>query len=457
MIHRLRTVLILLAVVTTAQAQSDIFVLTSDFATGSTALLLAGATTAQTNLLGIHSDAVGVYQDGRIYVINRLGQDNILVLDPADPTTPVTQFSVGNGSNPRDIEVVSPDKAYVTRYASNELLIVDPQDGSELGTVDLSNFADADGLPEMDQIVRIGDRLYVSLQRLDRDAGFVPGDAFLVVVDINTDSLVGDISLSVSNPNSMFVVGQRIVVAGAAGFGDRAGGIDLVDPATESSLGLIVTEEQLGGDLSVLALRTSNDGFAVLLDESFVNSVVPVNLETGVVGAPLEGLSGGFIASIAVDGDRLLVGDQGSFDNPTSAGLKIFDSVTGALVAGPVDTGLPPNSIVVLNDDPITAVLAAATDAVPEEAALGRGYPNPFNATVVVPFAVSVGGRAQVQVFDALGQHVRDLVSRTLTAGHYTVTWDGTDASGSALANGAYFVRLRTATSQQAVKVMLLK
>ena len=44
------------------------------------------------------------------------GQDNILVLDAMDLRTPLTQFSVGNGANPHDIEIVAPDKAYVTRY-----------------------------------------------------------------------------------------------------------------------------------------------------------------------------------------------------------------------------------------------------------------------------------------------------------------------------------------------------
>ena len=114
-----------------AGAQSDLFILTSDFATGSTAFLPGGASVASVNLLGIHSDAVGHYQDGRIYIINRLGQDNILVLDPADLTNPVIQFSVDNGSNPQDIEIISEGKAYVSRYASTDLLVLNPHDGTQ--------------------------------------------------------------------------------------------------------------------------------------------------------------------------------------------------------------------------------------------------------------------------------------------------------------------------------------
>ena len=113
-----------------ARAESGLFVVTTDYSTGSTAFLAAGASEAEVNLLGIHSDAVGHYHDGRVYVVNRLGQDNILVLDEGDLRTPLAQFSVGNGANPHDIEVVAPGKAYVSLYDRASLLIVDPRDGA---------------------------------------------------------------------------------------------------------------------------------------------------------------------------------------------------------------------------------------------------------------------------------------------------------------------------------------
>jgi hypothetical protein len=440
-----------------AGAQSDLFILTSDFATGSTAFLPGGASMARVNLFLIHSDAVGHYQDGRIYIINRLGQDNILVLDPADLTSPLIQFSVDNGSNPQDIEIVGEGKAYVTRYASTSLLIVDPRDGTQLGTVDLSAYADDDGLPEMSQIVRVGGRIYVSCQRLDRNAGFTPGDAVLVVIDIASDVVVGDIALSAANPNSVIVAGDRIIVAGSAGFGDRLGGIEIVDTRSGTSTGLVVTEEALGGDLSSLVLRTSNSGFAVVLDENFANSVVPVNLATGSVGTPLEGLSGGFIAAMAIDGNRLLIGDQGSFGDPTSAGLKIYDATTGALLVGPIDTGLPPSSIVVLSSEPITAVGSQLSAALPRDATVGDGYPNPFNATVRIPFEVALDGAVEMYVYDLLGRRVRSLVSRRLGSGAYSATWDGTDGTGRSVANGAYFVRMLGGGDRSMTKIMLLK
>ncbi len=458
-----------LALANSSAAQSDLFVITTDFATGSTAFLAAEAAAAAVNVLGIHADAVGHYHDGRVYIVNRLGQDNILVLDAMDLRTPLAQFSVGNGTNPQDIEVVAPDKAYVTRYDAASLLMVNPQDGAELGEIDLRSFADADGLPEVSQIVRVGDRLYLSCQRLDRNSGWGPADvSYLIVVDLATDALVDvdpdaegvqGIALSVANPNSMAVIGQRIAVGVVANFGDRAGGVEIVDAATNRSLGLAVSEEDLGGDITALVLVDENRGYAVVADENFANSVRPFELANGTVEAPLENISGGFIPSLAVDGKRLIVADRGSFADPASAGLKFYDAASGAFRRGPIDTGLPPQDIVVLSDGTMpTAVEETADTGLPEAFALAAAYPNPFNASVQIPFAVwQAHAAVELTIHDLLGRTIRTLASGPVAAGRHVLDWDGRNAAGEWVGNGAYLVRLRAGNKQAVGKVMLIK
>ncbi|MCY3789780.1 MAG: T9SS type A sorting domain-containing protein [Gemmatimonadetes bacterium] len=458
----------LLLLANSSSAQSDLFVITTDFSTGSTAFLAANAAEAEVNLLGIHSDAVGHYHDGRVYIVNRLGQDNILVLDAMDLRTPLTQFSVGNGANPHDIEIVAPDKAYVTRYDAASLLIVNPQDGAELGEIDLSAFADADGLPEVSQIVRVGDRLYLSCQRLDRNGGWGPVDvSYLIVVDLATDTLVDvdpnaegvqGIALSAANPNSMAVVGERIAVGVVVNFGDRSGGVEIVDTATNRSLGLAVSEEDLGGDITSMVLVDQNRGYAVVADENFANSVRPFELSSGTVDAPIENISGGFIPSLAVDGDRLIVADRGSFSDPTSAGLKLYDATTGAFLSGPIDTGLPPQDIVVLSDVTISTAVEETADGLPQEFTLEAAYPNPFNASVQIPFAVwQANTPVELTVHDVLGRTVRTLTSGTVAAGRHVLHWDGRNAAGEPVGNGAYLVQLRAGRQRAVGKVMLIK
>ncbi len=450
------------------EAQSNLFIATSDFSTGSTALLPSGAERADVNLLGIHSDAVVRYHGDRIYVVNRLGQDNIIVLDAADARTPLVQFSVGNGANPQDIAVVAPDKAYIALYERSELLIVDPRDGSERGRVDLSAFADGDGLPEIADLVHVGSYLYASCQRLDRNSTWGPADdSFLAVIDIEGDELVDvdserdgiqGILLSAANPNNLIAVGQRIVVSGSAHFGDRQGGIELIDTQRNRSLGRIIGEEALGGDLNGIALVDGDRGFAVISDETFTNYVRPFNLRSGEVGPALQDLSGGYIPDIAVDGDRLIVADQGSFSDPSSAGLKIFDAFSNELRSGPISTGLPPVSIAVLSDAAVRPTAIVETQAaLPEWSALGNGYPNPFNASIAVPFTLDRDIHVQLVVLDILGRAVRTLQDGLLPAGSYSGLWNGRDADGRQMGNGTYFVRLSTESMRETTKVMLIK
>ena len=458
----------LLLLANSSSAQSDLFVITTDFSTGSTAFLAANAVEAEVNLLGIHSDAVGHYHDGRVYIVNRLGQDNILVLDAMDLRTPLTQFSVGNGANPHDIEIVAPDKAYVTRYDVASLLIVNPQNGAELGEIDLSTFADADGLPEVSQIVRVGDRLYLSCQRLDRNSGWGPADvSYLIVVDLATDTLVDvdpnvegvqGIALSAANPNSMAVVGEQIAVGVVVNFGDRAGGVEIVDTATNRSLGLAVSEEDLGGDITFMVLVDQTRGYAVVADENFANSVRPFDLSSGNVGAPLENISGGFIPNLAVDGDRLIVADRGSFSDPASAGLKFYNAATGAFLSGPIDTGLPPQDIVVLSDATVPTAVEETADSLPREFTLEAAYPNPFNASVQIPFAVwQANTLVELTVHDVLGRTVRTLAYGAVAAGRHVLHWDGRNAAGELVGNGAYLVQLRAGSQRVVGKVMLIK
>lgn len=452
-------------------AQSGLFVTTTDFASGSAAFLPPGATAADINLLNLHSDTIVRYYQGRIYVVNRLGQDNVLVLDESDPRTPIMQFSTGNGTNPHDIAFASPSKAYISRYDDTQVLIVNPQDGSELGTIDLGAFADVDGAPEMSQLAIVGDRLYVACQLQDRDAGFVPAaQGILVVIDTNSDQLV-DMDpnaagvqawpLAAGNPTSVIAVGNQLVIAEVAGFGDTAGGIEVLDLATGTSRGLVIAEVDLGGDISFLDLASATKGYAIASDANFANHVFPFDLSNGTVGPRLANHSTGFTPSLAVDGERLIVADRGTFDNPDAGGLLFYDINSDQLIAGPIATGLPPSSIAVLSDAPVpvaTAVEEGTGYILPNQSDLGLVYPNPFNAEALIPFAIADASTLiELTVYDLLGRRVRTLFAGALPAGEHQYIWDGRSDNGITTGSGSYFVELRQGERRQARKMTLLK
>lgn len=448
-------------------AQPGLMVATSDFQTGSLASFAPGAAQPRTNLLLIHSDVAVRYHDGLVWVLNRLGQDNVLVVDPAAPEVPVRQFSVGNGSNPQDIAFAGPSKAYVSRLESPRLLVVDPSNGEARGEIDLTPLADADGIPEAADMQIVGSRLYVACQRLDRNGSWGPTTgSVLAVIDTATDALVDmdpavdglqGLALTAANPISLTAIGGKLVVGGSAFFGDQSGGVEVLDLTQGTSTGLRVTEAALGGDLTSLVMVSSRRGYAIVSDASYRNSVVPIDLLDGTVGPPLAGHSGGYTPDMAFDGTRLIVADRGTYADPNAAGVLFYDAATGALLAGPVSVGLPPVALAVLTEVQVqTAVREEAAAALPGQAYLGAGYPNPFNGSVVLPFAVN-GSGARLLVRNALGQVVRVLADGALAPGVHQLTWDGRDAQGARVGNGTYLVELVVGAERLARKVTVLE
>ena len=109
--------------------------------------------------------------------------------------------------------------------------------------------------------------------------------------------------------------------------------------------------------------------------------------------------------------------------------------------------------------DPVaTAVVEdLRTAAIPQSAVLAEAYPNPFNATVTLPFSLPRDGHVRMTVWNTAGQRVRVLVDEIAGAGFHQVQWDGRDEAGRAAASGLYLVRMVTGAKVQMAKVTLLK
>jgi flagellar hook capping protein FlgD len=78
----------------------------------------------------------------------------------------------------------------------------------------------------------------------------------------------------------------------------------------------------------------------------------------------------------------------------------------------------------------------------PTVTALLPNTPNPFNPSTTIGFSLADGGPVSLCIYNALGQQVRMLVNSHTTAGYHTVTWNGYDDRGKAVASGVYLYRL---------------
>jgi hypothetical protein len=81
-------------------------------------------------------------------------------------------------------------------------------------------------------------------------------------------------------------------------------------------------------------------------------------------------------------------------------------------------------------------------DALPSEFALAQNFPNPFNPSTTIQFAVPRLAQTDVAVFDILGRRVATLVSEQLSPHMYNVVWDGKNSLGVGVASGIYLLRM---------------
>jgi hypothetical protein len=95
-------------------------------------------------------------------------------------------------------------------------------------------------------------------------------------------------------------------------------------------------------------------------------------------------------------------------------------------------------------DPRITTILLRVNGnrQLPDEFMLSRNYPNPFNPSTSVSYALPVDSYVRIEIFDLIGRHVRTLVAETESAGYYTVAWDGCNNEQRQLATGLYFLRM---------------
>jgi flagellar hook assembly protein FlgD len=84
----------------------------------------------------------------------------------------------------------------------------------------------------------------------------------------------------------------------------------------------------------------------------------------------------------------------------------------------------------------------AGNELIPISTKLNGNYPNPFNPTTSIKYALHEDARTCIEIFNIKGQKVKTLVDKRQSAGYHTIMWNGKDNSGKTAASGLYFYKM---------------
>ncbi len=327
------------------------------------------------------NDAVARVWGNTLYIINRYTHDNIQSMDLRDMRL-LTQFSVGVGANPQDLVVVG-KKAYISCLGRAALQVVDAASGKLQKEIDLSALSEVgnkpcqgdadcgatrclggacalDDLPELGRMFLYQQRwLYVLVQRLDQQRQFLPmTQGLLALIDTENDTLVQTFPMQGSNPLyvSPSVDGKHLYVAQVGQWMNEQGAPALDGVLERFSLegrrfeGVILREENLGGNLGSFAMIDASSGVVIRTGASFRTELVRFDALQGKVVSrwAASECTGGVSCFSFVQVAKTPKGGVLLLDRyEKRPGVRLFEPIEGReQTEVPLDIGLPPEFVV---------------------------------------------------------------------------------------------------------------
>jgi hypothetical protein len=84
-------------------------------------------------------------------------------------------------------------------------------------------------------------------------------------------------------------------------------------------------------------------------------------------------------------------------------------------------------------------------------------YPNPFNPSTTISFALDRPERAGITIYNVRGQIVKSFEQDYAVPGNYSIIWDGKDDGQNTLSSGIYYYRLTAGKYHEVKKLILSK
>lgn len=94
---------------------------------------------------------------------------------------------------------------------------------------------------------------------------------------------------------------------------------------------------------------------------------------------------------------------------------------------------------------------------VPSSFEISQNFPNPFNPTTSITYALPKAEYVTMYVYDISGQQIAELVNNYQNPGTYNVTWNGKNSVGKTVSSGIYFYKVKAGSYSKTFKMNLIK
>ncbi len=139
-------------------------------------------------------------------------------------------------------------------------------------------------------------------------------------------------------------------------------------------------------------------------------------------------------------------------DDASLLTVKIYDTTTGKTIDTDYSFEYQANEMLGSYKEPINIKFETQAPANEELTMLKGNYPNPFNPTTYIKFAIPNEGKVILSIYNLKGQLVETLINGNMTKGEHTVKWDA-----SKHGSGIYFYKLRYDNKTEIRKCIMLK
>ena len=325
----------------------------SDYKTGELRWVINGKKLSEKSV-AFFQDSKVIANGSDLYVLERMGADNITKLNPKEleekvEKAVVWQIPLDDGANPTDV-AFSGENAWVALQNADSLVRISTKDGKISKSIKTTDFAyEGETSPYVADIELNDGKLYVLMQRYMLDpatwATTYP-KGLLAIYDASTGDLKDTVQLLKKNPTAMTFFDGSLYVASQgeynAAYGtdaDEERGIEKVNLAEKKSE-LIVSGKTLGGGIYAFA---AEHGIAYAAIYKSYGDVPLAKIDLAAkTASTVEGIADAE-GSLAVKGGVVYVGDR-SF-----GAEKVFVVKDGkASAVETVEGALAPYSITLL-------------------------------------------------------------------------------------------------------------